>query len=243
MYPGIPYSAFKEQFDITYNDVMLAFWAEVFPVLNNLTQTILNTTDAELQMYLDTLPATSYNDLLDIVSALFNFCCGSGLLCTDPRCQEIADLGNSIVNLGSNSTGAQLRVVLEDIAAAVEQYSPFNVLGTLEDGDIDPSNIFPYNRGGERGNLTNKFSVLSEDLYNQTVANASQQNFTFDEYLIVSDGTAGSTACIFSSMLIQLWNNRGMLWDSVDQSLTPVNTVTYGGTKEPLDTTVAGFPA
>ena len=244
MYPFIPYETFKEQFDITYNNVMLAFEDEVFPVLNTLIQSITNTSDAELQVYLETLPTTTYDDLFATVSALFNFCCGAGFFCTDPRCQELADLGNSIVALGSNPTGAQLRMVLEDVAASVEQYNPFNVLGTLEDGDIRPSEVYPYNRGGQRGNLTNKFAAFAEELYNQTIANTVQQNFTFDEYLIVSDGTAGSTACIFSSMLIQLQKNGGgTFWGNTDIPVTPLATVTYGGTKDSVDTTVAGFPA
>ena len=243
MYPFIRYETFKEQFDITYNAVMVAFEDVVFPVLNNLIQSITNTSDAELQVYLDTLPATTSSDLLDIVSALFNFCCGAGFFCTDPRCQEIADLGNSIVELGSNPTGAQLRIVLENVAASVEQYNPFNVLGTLADGDIRPSEIYPYNRGGERGNLTNKFAAFAEELYNQTIANTLQQNFTFDEYLIVSDGTAGSTACIFSSMLMQLQKNSSAFLGDIDIPVTPLATVTYGGTKNSADTTVAGFPA
>jgi len=113
------------------------------------------------------------------------------------------------------------------------------VLGTLEGGEIDPAEMYPYNRGGEVVQLTNKFGVFLESMYNASRDQSMESNnFTFDEYMILSDGKAGSTACIFSSMMMQVWKNEN---DKI--SLVPLTTVTYGGTKNPADTTVAGAPA
>jgi hypothetical protein len=44
-------------------------------------------------------------------------------------------------------------------------------------------------------------------------------------------------------MVQQLWNNRATMWENRDVPPTPLTTVTYGGSKDPADMVLAGFPA
>lgn len=243
MYPLVPYSLFKNQYDITYNDLMLAFNTTVVPVLASVHQEVVWLTDTQLDEYLETFSNSTIDQLNAAIISLFEYCCAGQLMpCPDPTCQELANVGIALDTLTNFLSGPQLRTVLNELVAAFEQYNPFNVLGTLEDGDVDRQQIYSVNRGGSMENLTNQFAVLTEEEYYEIVARAFQNQFMFDEYTIVSDGRSGSTSCLFSSMLMQLWNNRDQMW-SGDVPPTPLSTVTYGGTREPSDTTVAGFPA
>lgn len=243
MYPYVPFSLFKDQFDINYNEVMLAFEQQVVPLLVEVQRTTDAQTDAQLQVYLESLPADAINQLNVAIVSLFNFCCaGQVQPCQDPTCQELGNLGVALHTLTEFPSGPQLRTVVSELIAAFEQYNPFNVLGTLNLGDVDPGQIYSVNRGGVLQNLTNQFAIMDEEIYYQTVARAFHNQFTFEEYTLVSDGRAGSTACIVSSMVQQLWNNRDEMWNG-DFPPTPLTIVTYGGTKEASGTTVAGFPA
>jgi len=237
MYPSIPYEVFQNEYDITYNDLMQVYYASVYPALGSIVDIIESLSDNELQEYTATLTKATYNLLLSQVKTLFTFCCGTDRVCSDPTCQELADLGNAIVQLRFDSSGSQLRQVVDALIKSFMVYNPFNVLGVLETGDIDPTKINEFNRGGETVMLTNKFSTFKESMYNQSRAQSLESNFTFDEYVIVSDGKTGSSACIFSSMMMQVWNNQDRIL------LIPLTTVTYGGTKNPANITVAGFPA
>lgn len=227
---------------------MLAYNSSITPLLGFVNTTIDNTTDQELQEYLETLPE-NLGDLLEAVStSLLQFCCGDANITTcvesNPRCKIYAEkVEEEIYTLNEFPNGPQLRRVLKGIINSLSFFDPFAVLAF---GNIDPNEINTVVRGGVELNLTNKFAgqgLLSENEYYEFAARSFQNDWMFDEYTLVGDGTGGSATMLFASTLMQLWNNRETMWNGRDVQPAPLTTITFGGTLEPQDTTIAGFPA
>jgi len=100
---------------------------------------------------------------------------------------------------------------------------------------------YSYNtvvRGGVAYNVTSRKSLMSLKEYNEAALKAPQLRHSFDEYLIVSDGAAASASSIFSSAVEQIWKNRDR--SGADARVT---TVSFGGTGDKADLTMAGVPA
>lgn len=84
-------------------------------------------------------------------------------------------------------------------------------------------------------------TIYSSYYYDATEEIATQADADFDEYIILSNGAAGSTTSIFASKVEQIWKNK-------DKSLvdTKLTTVSYGGLQGDDgdgDVTMAGYPA
>ncbi|CAB9503284.1 expressed unknown protein [Seminavis robusta] len=242
LFPFAPYKVFERQFDVTYNSVMLAYNDTVSPVMDSLKLEVNLLTDTQLEAYIEASPTSTGELVSSMIESLLGFCCNDILLETCQnlqRCFPLFDLSVSAQTMNQFPSAPQMRSFLQQLTEAFDEYNPFNVLQTLQRGFVDPNKIHKVVRGGQVVNLTNQFTILEEQLYYEAAAQAFQNDFFFDEVVIVSDGAAGSTACIFSSMVMQLWKNR----DAWEGREVPITTITYGGTKEPSDTTVAGFPA
>ena len=63
-------------------------------------------------------------------------------------------------------------------------------------------------------------------------------NYTFDDYVIVSNGVSGSMGAVFPMMSSQLYKNR----DRSEVS-SKVTLVSYGGTGDADDLAISAFPA
>jgi hypothetical protein len=83
------------------------------------------------------------------------------------------------------------------------------------------------NRGGVETNITAQMTMFSKDLYDMVQSVALEPNYFFDEYIIVSNGIAGSTTSLFSDQVISFARNRAET--NVAQN---VISVVYGGTKD-----------
>jgi len=80
---------------------------------------------------------------------------------------------------------------------------------------------------------------FKEYMYDEASRASLATNHSFDEYLILSNGVAGSTTAIFQSQVRQLWIHRNST-----QANSSVTAVSYGGATNALgDVTMAGFPA
>jgi hypothetical protein len=107
--------------------------------------------------------------------------------------------------------------------------------------DEDVMKIFStVNRGGVETNLTAQVTMFSKDLYYMVQSVALEPNYFFDEYIIVSNGIAGSTTSVFSDQVISFARNR--VETNVSQK---VISVVYGGTKDvgADDFALSGHPA
>jgi len=96
------------------------------------------------------------------------------------------------------------------------------------------------NRGGVETNITARVTMFSKDLYDMVQSVALEPNYFFDEYIIVSNGIAGSTTSVFSDQVISFARNRAET--NVSQN---VISVVYGGTKDvgADDFALCGHPA
>jgi hypothetical protein len=96
------------------------------------------------------------------------------------------------------------------------------------------------NRGGVETNITAQLTMFSKDLYYLVQSVALEPNYFFDEYIIVSNGIAGSTTSVFSDQVISFARNRAET--NVSQN---VISVVYGGTKDvgADDFALCGHPA
>jgi hypothetical protein len=240
MYPYTPYEIYAKELDQNYNAVMLAYNDTVSPWVTLLATEINNVADAELQQYLEALPGNFISQLAGINQALIVFCCNGvgAATCTtnNPQCLSLFGLRNQIRRLGRYSTAPQLRQTILSILGNFATFNPFNVLGGQS--RIDRSILTEYIRGGVRQNNTNKYPLVPPSLYYHTVALSLQNDFQFEEYVIVSDGDSASTASLFASTATQIWANRVLSGAKV-----PLTTVTFGGTKDPSDTAVTAIPA
>ncbi|CAB9504262.1 expressed unknown protein [Seminavis robusta] len=239
MYPFTSFDLVDEQYDQNYNDVMFIYNATIGVLVDALILDLANSTDTEMQDYLETLPENFSQQLEGVTTALLVFCCSGEdpVTCAEnDSCKPLFGLLNQLDSLQEFMTGPQLRATIQIVLDLFGTYNPFNVLGF--EAKIDKDNLVESIRGGVPQTTTNRYSIGNRAIYSHTIARAFQNDWEFDEYAIVSDGAAGSTTCLFSSLATQVWANR-----DVSGATNPLTTVTYGGTKDPSDTTVAGFPA
>ena len=242
MFPEMSYELFEEQYDITYNELMLIWQTEVLPTLDSL---VLEISSFFEQGLIDGIIDLYTPDILDTARALadyaFDICDDSCEISgfsggCESKCDFIEYVLNNITAFETIPDTSGLGNLLESVYVALLEINPVTVLQIWDDPRIDPTVVRPVIRGGVEQNLTNAFEVFSPDLFDQVVTAASSLNHTFDQFVIVSNGVAGSTAEIFESMASQLWKNR-------NESLvtSSVFTAVYGGIIG--ETTMTSFPA
>ena len=98
-----------------------------------------------------------------------------------------------------------------------------------------------YIRGGVESNFTDKFDLLGSTnawVYEDIASLNEQINYSFDEYVFVSDGVSGSMAAIFPFTASQLYNNRDR--SNIE---TTVTLAAYGGLGNSDDFSISSFPA
>jgi hypothetical protein len=154
------------------------------------------------------------------------------------KCNKLEFLQGSWEIFATNKSVPLLKLGIEDMVNGL--LKEFNRFGGLQqEMDFNETRVRRVNQGGVLTNLTNSFTLFTEDHYSMAVANALENDPAFDEYIVVSNGVAGSASALFASEVEQLWKNK-------DKSLvkTKLTTVSYGGLKEDNgDVTMAGFPA
>ena len=200
MYPFVPFEVFEDNYDINYNRAMLAYNESVNLLIDVLADAIENVTDADAQEGLDTFPANWSAPIEALGDILLQFCCGmTKVQCQNQKCTSFySNVLQELDTLIDFPTGPQLKTVLLNILEATDLFSPFNVLGA----GVDPNFIKEVIRGGVAGNITNRFlgeGIYPEELYYEVVARTLQNDWLFDEYVLVGDGTGGSTTQIFAT--------------------------------------------
>ena len=96
-------------------------------------------------------------------------------------------------------------------------------------------------RGGVQANFTAKFDLLGRTqawVYDDIASLNDELDYSFDEYVFVSDGVAGSMAAIFPFTAAQLYKNRNESLVEVE-----VRLASYGGLGKPHDFSIASHPA
>ena len=201
--------------------------------------------------------------LVIITATMFLFCkdnCELHPSLTDSTqcaCDEHYDLFSTARTLFDNWKNSSMPVeesvpvfrdVLGNLTSFIQNVNPWTVTqggGQVLRSGQEASRISVI-RGGEQYYLTEAIDFLPDSCspdwqhwcHQGIQAAALELDFKFDEYVLVSDGVAGSTTSVFAAGVEQIWKNR-------DRSMaeTSVVTVAYGGTGFREDITLAGFPA
>lgn len=129
------------------------------------------------------------------------------------------------------------------LTETVLRYNPWTVLLTEEEaGPLIEAGVQPIVRGGVNSNVTARFNLVADifdiDIREEVDAVTSRANFTFDEYVFVSNGGSGSMAAIFPFEAAQVYRNRDR--SNVVQKVTLCG---YGGTGNADDFALSSFPA
>jgi len=207
----VPYTFFESEYDVTYNSGMHAFHTAVETVVAEINDTVKDLTDIELQAFIDDELEDDFVDTLQaLIQANINFCCGETVTssedCGNEGCSDLFELQDQIETLEDFTTGPQLRSTIDRLIKDIFAYSPFNTFGQAK--EVNRDTVVPVVRGGVAQNLSNRFAFFTKTQYYTTATKAYQNDWEFDDYFILSDGAAGSTTCIFTSMASQIYKNR-----------------------------------
>eukprot|EP00978_Attheya_sp_CCMP212_P012725 scaffold31838_cov61-Attheya_sp.AAC.3 len=234
MFPNVGYKWFKDRWDVALNAPMNTF-IEVLPALNDIISGIKSIDLDFLQDAIDGYTPEVMNSLVAAAESMYGFCVDNcNLFGGCQSCQLLDSFLAEMNNFKSYSNPVEFIRLIDSLAQVLSTYNPLSVLGF----NLNFSNNRTVIRGGVDTVLSAPLTFFDESLYYQAAAVSYQTGHSFKEYIILSNGVAGSTTSIFESTVTQLWQNQQR--SAVDSSLT---TVSYGGTSNAEDITMAGFPA
>jgi hypothetical protein len=251
LYPSLDAKWFQNRWNIRYNEVMDAFSVYSAPVLADMFFLLSNETLSSY--FFQTSFGNVTDDMIETVSITVD---SMDLLCPSNgiACQILLPfLQNSTAAFAASRDYVDFANVLLSLVSVLTFINPWTV-GLPETWLDDPLGVLFFamntsmvniNYGGVVSSYTSRFdigydgSADSLAYISALVASTTAEiDFAFDEYIIVSDGVAGSTTAIFVSSAEQIWKNR----DRSDVS-TPLTTVAYGGTGKLEDIALTAFPA
>lgn len=165
----------------------------------------------------------------------------------DARCETVDYLQRNVTSfIASRDLDTYINVLVSLLDSMVV-YNPWSVvLAQVEATDpnitstLISQGVRTFIRGGVESNVTAKFDLSPNQLILDYAVevNAALGGYTFDDYVIVSNGVSGSMAAIFPFESSQLYKNR-------DQSgvQAKVTLAAYGGTGNADDFSISSFPA
>jgi hypothetical protein len=184
------------------------------------------------------------------VNNLNKLCPSQGLACQ----VFLPDLETKMASFASQLSAATYKDLLISLLVVLLEINPWTVgLPVTWIDSVDALVNFPLsmpmdyiNYGGRKDAYTLRFDLglpnTTDSLdYIGTLATRTKDElggFTFDEFVVVSNGLAGSTTAIFVSSVEQIWKNRDR-----SGATQPLTTVAYGGTGQKSDIALTAFPA
>jgi len=184
-----------------------------------------NTTDGALGAIIQGLTDSRMKQVNDAFDIFRTFCVG---ITAGNNCASLDNFQEEWATFATY-TYKSPPLLKQIIAKMVVLMKTFNRFSKWDSNyaDFNKTIINTVNQGGIETNLTGFFTDYTPGMYYAAVATSLQNNANFDEYILLSNGVAGSTAHTFSSKVMQLWNNR----DETEVT-TKLTTVSYGGLKE-----------
>ncbi|GKY91469.1 hypothetical protein MPSEU_000119200 [Mayamaea pseudoterrestris] len=254
MYPSLDFLTwFRGRWSARYNSQMMAFKDNVFPIvveLLALLENSKNTSDlSEFQLSLGNITADAIDTATVTVNNMQGLCPSEGLACV----QLLPNLTLAMSNFGTLQSPENLFDLVLQFYFVLAYINPWTVGISSADPNelavfVSDTTLEQINYGGSIVNMTDRFDLsLGGDFLNPTLEEIADivakttirlGDFTFDKFVIVSNGLAGSTTALFTTSVQQIWNNR-------DQSgvTQPLTTIAYGGSGKVDDIAMTGFPA
>jgi hypothetical protein len=246
MYPTASHDWYKENNALVINEPMQIYRDKISPLLVEVLGFVQNdddATDEALLTIMEGLTDSRLKQVSDTIVTLKTFC--DEIECLDDCVKQCDDLDNfqqvwtAFADEKDDKTdGPFFKVVIKQMVDLMKAFNRFSYWEKIFE-NFDSSVINTVNQGGVQTNLTDFFTDYTSDLYDIAAESSRQNNADFDEYIVLSNGAAASTAQTFSSRVIQIWNNRDKT-----QVTAKLTTVSYGGLKEDNgDVTMAGITA
>jgi hypothetical protein len=242
LYPSLDISTwFHQRWNIRNNAQMQSFKGNVLPLL----QDILSASDSFLsnlvQVSITNTSASAIHAASVIVNNMKNLCPSNGFACE----ALLPELKTKMSRYAAMQTPERLIALLQTLIYVLLYINPWTVglpflNSTVILDFMTNTSIYNIDYGGKISSFTEHFDLdplgSIADLVAKTTAELN--GFTFDEFLIVSNGVAASTTAIFVSASEQIWKNRNK--SGVTQ---PLITLAYGGSGKANDIALAAVPA
>ena len=228
MYPTAAHDWYEKNNALVINEPMQICRDKIEPLLEDLLdffQNKGNTTDGALGAIIQGLTDSRMKQVNDAFDIFRTFCVG---ITAGNNCASLDNFQEEWATFAAY-TYKSPPLLKQIIAKMVVLMKTFNRFSKWDSNyaDFNKTIINTVNQGGIETNLTGFFTDYTPGMYYAAVATSLQNNANFDEYILLSNGVAGSTAHTFSSKVMQLWNNR----DETEVT-TKLTTVSYGGLKE-----------
>ena len=246
----------RARWQIRYNAQMDSFKNYTMPLLYDIASVLgTGTLSPTFQAMVANTTADAIKNVSTIIDNMPDFCPSQGYACA----RYLPDLKNAIDAYASAQTSEAFFELLGALMLVLLAINPWTVglpITWVAEYDFSPlvafiSNmtVVEKNFGGTTSSYTNRFDLTYNRNANSTdsiegivalvdAVSVELDGFTFDEYLIVSNGAAGSTTSIFVTAAEQIYKNRDK--SGVSQSLT---TLAYGGSGNADEIAMTSFPA
>ena len=234
LYPEVACEFFDNAYDMVYNPTMRVWAQEVDPLLRRIESDWLHSGDVTmgdevlLSAFVGDGNVRQRQRIVDMAEAMCILAvdrtdtyCGA-----DPiaRVRSNCTLYLAAVAFDRNPNQSTLNPFLREYLAAMRSGNPWTVAAKFDVSDDIAEET--YQRGGVLDNFTG-FLRHEPDLpvwWNCSLEAVRDDENVFSQYVLVSNGNAGSTTNTFQTTVEQLWKNRNLT-----QARRPLTTVSYGG--------------
>lgn len=245
MFPSMELKWFEDRYDVIYNEPMKLWLGEVVGIVDELQQRVEKLDDSELQGMLDRFSPETLQKAQTIVNTMELFCqenCEGGNVCNKPgekkdKCEVLDQLSEYMEDFVEDSSVQNFLNTLHTLIKTIKSFNPWTVTDVLK--LVNKGVVRTVNRGGVPTNLTEPISLMKSEVFDTMTKSMLEIDHSFDEYILLGNGAAGSTTQIFQATVTQLWRNRAR----TKGVTTKVKAVSYGGTNNLHDMSLAGFPA
>jgi len=238
LYPEVACEFFDNAYDMVYNQAMRVWASDVDPLLRQIESELLDgdvvlgnddvVLGNEMLIVLAKATAKQRQDIVRRAEAMCIFALDrkDGYCGIDAKqtVQANCTLHLAAVQVDTDPSLASLNEFLREYLLAMRSGNPWTVDSNF--GVSDKIEEETYLRGGMKANFTG-FLKHEPDLpvwWNCSLEQVNDADNVFSQYILVSNGNAGSTTNTFQTTVEQLWKNR-----EITKARRPLTTVSYGG--------------
>ena len=226
MYPEVPCEMFENKYDMLYNEPMALWAGSIAPLLEQVGKLWTEMRESDKERFRRNMTRSQRRELVWMAKAMC-------ILDSDhdqDHCGSIQDIHERCPLLASAEL-FKSEPSLENFADFVKAYLIFmdnsNPWTVLEEYDVHMGiGRQAFVRGGKMTNFTN-FLPHEPDFPTWWECQPLDEVNVFGEYILVSNGNAGSTANTFQTTVEQIWKHR-----KISGARRPLTTVSYGGLGE-----------
>ena len=229
MYPEVSCGMFQNKYDVVYNKPMIIWSQVVHPLLNKIENNWFDSMNDTEQ--LDMATKVTGRQLKNIMRDVTAMC----ILSLDKNSDYNGDVNTALAecpmfvaaeSFRNYPTVQSLSLLLQKVLKSMRASNPWSVASEFDiPMDIEEQ---VHIRGGVSATFTGFLKHEPDFPYWWNCSFIEAQN-VFVEYILVSNGNAGSTTNTFQTTVEQIWKNR-----MISNATRPLRTLSYGPEDTPL---------